>query len=215
MLSSRPDGDLLPARARPATAAVVLLAVAVVAVLAVRFADTGPAGMSALDRALVRPRFPGRSALEALIWIGSPPVVITIAAVTVVGAFWQGQRRFAALALLGPGLTGLLTTVLKPVVGRTIADGELCYPSGHTGGAAALGLLVAFALIRIRRVGPAQAGLLLFAVSAVPAAIAGTGMVLLGAHYPTDVIGGYATAAACGLGSALLIDVLARRGRRS
>jgi undecaprenyl-diphosphatase len=209
VLRGRPDGDLLPAGLRRWAALAVLLAAGAFAVLAVRFAGTGPAGMSRVDRAFLRPRFHGRSALEALTWVGAPQTVITVAVLSSAVAFWRGRRRLAAVALLGPGLTGAATTLLKPVVDRTIDEGELAFPSGHTAGAAALGLLAAIAVIGALRPPPLGA-LALLAAGAIPAAIAGTGMVLLGAHYPTDVLGGYATAIIAVLVSALLVDGLAR-----
>jgi undecaprenyl-diphosphatase len=187
----------------------VLLAAGAFAVLAVRFAGTGPDGMSQLDRAFLRPRFHGRSALEALVWIGEPVTVVAVAVLSAAVAFWLGRRRLAVVALLGPGLTGAATTLLKPVIDRTVADGELAFPSGHTAGAAALGLVAALATIGLLRPRPAGA-LALLAASVVPAMIAGTGMVLLGAHYPTDVLGGYAAAVAVVLATALMVDAAAR-----
>jgi len=187
----------------------VLLAAVVFAVLVARFAGTGPDGMSQVDRALLRPRFHGRSALEALVWIGTPETVIAVAGLSAAVAFWQGRRRLAAIALLGPGLTGATTTLLKPVIDRTIVDGELAFPSGHTAGATALGLVAAIAVVGLLRPRPAGA-LAVLAASAVPAMIVGTGMVLLGAHYPTDVLGGYTAAVAVVLSTALVVDAAAR-----
>jgi undecaprenyl-diphosphatase len=209
VLRGRPDGDLLPAGVRRWAALAVLLAAGTFAVLAVRFAGTGPDDMSRVDRAFLRPRFRGRSVLEALTWIGAPETVVAVAVLASAVAFWLGRRRLAAVALIGPGLTGLATTLLKPVIDRTVVDGELAFPSGHTAGAAALGLVAAIAVIGVLRPRPAGA-LALLAASVVPAAIAGTGMVLLGAHYPTDVLGGYATAVAVVLGVALAVDAAAR-----
>jgi membrane-associated phospholipid phosphatase len=186
----------------------VLLAVGTFAVLAARFAGTGPDGMSRVDRAFLRPRFHGRSVLEALTWIGAPETVVAVAVLASAVAFWLGRRRLAAVALIGPGLTGLATTSLKPMIDRTIVDGELAFPSGHTAGAAALGLVAAIAVIGVLR--PRPGALALLAASVVPAAIAGTGMVLLGAHYPTDVLGGYTVAVAVVLGVALAVDAAAR-----
>jgi undecaprenyl-diphosphatase len=187
-----------------------VLAVAVDVVLTVRFAGTGPAGASRIDRALIRPRVFGRSPLEPLIWIGEPVVVVVLALATAVLAAWYGRRRLAALAVLGPGLTGIATTALKPIIDRTIGPAdELSFPSGHTAGAAALGLVAALAICAVARPRPRTTLALLATLPLGPAALAGTGMVLLGAHYPTDVIGGFATAVAIVLGCALVLDAAA------
>jgi len=187
----------------------VLLAAGAFAVLAFRFAGTGPEAMSRLDRALMHPRFHGRSALEALTLIGAPETVVAVAVLSAAIALLRGRHRLAAVALIGPALTGAATTLLKPLIDRTVADGALAFPSGHTAGAAALGLVATIALIGVLRPGPTGA-LALLAAGSVPAAITGTSMVLLGAHYPTDVLGGYATAVIAVLGSALLLDRLAQ-----
>jgi len=54
-----------------------------------------------------------------------------------------GRRRLAALAVLGPGLAGVATTVLKPAIGRQLdvpAGLWFSFPSGHTAGAAAIAI---------------------------------------------------------------------------
>jgi membrane-associated phospholipid phosphatase len=53
------------------------------------------------------------------------------------------------------------------------------------------------------------------AVLAVTCAVAGggavgTGMVIIGAHYPTDVVGGFCAAVAAVLGVALVLDLAVR-----
>ncbi|HZG90710.1 MAG TPA: phosphatase PAP2 family protein [Pseudonocardia sp.] len=116
------------------------------------------------------------------------------------------------LAIVGPGLTGLATTTLKPLIGRTF-NGEFAFPSGHTGGATALGLVAALLVIRAVRAEHA-AGATLVAVGTVVSG--GTmALALIGGqeHYPTDTVGGFFVAVAVVLLSALTIDWSAGRLR--
>jgi len=67
--------------------------------------------------------------------------------------------------------------------------------------------LLAAAALRLRPPGTAA----LAGVCAVLAGgVVGTGMVLLGSHYPTDVVGGFCTAVAAVLVVALALDTASR-----
>jgi len=113
---------------------------------------------------------------------------------------------------VGPGVTGVATTLLKPALGRTIGQGY-AFPSGHTGGATALGLVAALLLVSLVRPGRAG-GLTMLAVGAsVAGGCVGAAMVAADAHYPTDIVGGYCTAVVVVLGGALVLDALSWRGR--
>lgn len=197
----------------------VLLAIAVAAaVLAVLSGlvagESWPSRLDlGVDRIVTRHRVVGMSIAEMMTWLGAPTTVIVVAAATCIAALLVRRWRLAALAVLGPGLTGLATTGLKPLIGRTIGDGDLAFPSGHTAGATALGLAIAIAVITLIRPGH-RATLVVLAVGAsLPGAVAGVGMVLVKAHYPTDTVGGFATALVVVLCSALVLDAVARRRR--
>jgi membrane-associated phospholipid phosphatase len=119
------------------------------------------------------------------------------AAALVAVALARGRPR-SALAVLGVlGGAAVTTQLLKPLLAAPrvhdtpaaafLSDGT--WPSGHTTGVTAIALcLVLVAPARLRRPAVAAAGLALFAV---PAAI-----LVTGAHYPSDVLGGYLVAAA-------------------
>ena len=114
------------------------------------------------------------------------------------------------VAVLGPGLTGLATTVTKPLVGRVLHDAYV-YPSGHTGGATAMGLVMALLLVQLLRPSPARAGLLLTGFALLVGGTVGVVVVAKGWHYATDAIGGFLVAVAAVLVCALLLDVLPHR----
>jgi undecaprenyl-diphosphatase len=116
------------------------------------------------------------------------------------------------LALAGPGLTGLITTFGKPVIDRTIGHhGGLAFPSGHTGGATSLALVVALIVAAALRLGAAGTAVLATVCAVGAGGAVGAGMVVRGAHYPTDVVGGFCTGVAAVLVVALALDVVARR----
>jgi undecaprenyl-diphosphatase len=115
---------------------------------------------------------------------------------------------------VGPGLTGVATTTLKPIIGRTI-DGAFAFPSGHTGGATALGVVAALLVVTVLGTATGASAFLVAAgalVSGGPMALA---LVAYRAHYPTDTVGGFCVAVAVVLTSALVIERWPRRRRSS
>lgn len=128
------------------------------------------------------------------------------AAVLLAARLW---RSAAALAL-AVGLTQIVVQLVKEAVSRprppaneAIADaGGFSFPSGHAATSAALfGVLALVAIHNLR--GPAR----VCAACAGLVVIAGVGLsrVLLGAHYPTDVVAGWMTGAAVAVASVALL----------
>ncbi len=143
--------------------------------------------------------------------VGEPATVIAGAVLLAGWCLRTGRRPLAAVVVLGPGLTGLAETILKPVVGRTIADGSLAFPSGHTAGATALGLaaaLVVAAVVRERRAAWLTG---LTVVTAVGAGTVALGLIGEHAHYPTDTIGGLCLAVVVTVLTVLGVDRVAAR----
>lgn len=152
-------------------------------------------------------RFFGR-----VIEFGSPPFVVLVGGLLAGLCLLLGRRRLAVLAIVGPGLTGLATTVFKPLFGRTIGDpAGFAYPSGHTGGATAIALVGALLLVSLVPAGRGAALALVGAAVLLAGGAVGAGMVTVGAHYPTDTVGGFCVAVAIGLGAASVIDRVADR----
>ncbi len=213
------DRTVLPDGSRRVAAAVVVLAVTIFAVLAVRYAGESTAGGvdGHLDRAVDALPATGHGLARAVTVFGSPPVVTVAAGALALLCLLARKPRGALLAVAGPGLTGLVTTFGKPVVDRTIGREEsLAFPSGHTGGATSLALVCALLLAAALELRALDTLLLAAAAAVVAGGAVGTGMVVAGAHYPTDVVGGFCTAVACVLGVVLLLDAvtLGRRARQ-
>ena len=109
------------------------------------------------------------------------------------GCAWFGYRREwsrAALMLVAPELIVAINTwLLKPLWHRHLHD-YLAYPSGHTVH------LVAIATAFIVLTDSPRARAVVLTVSVVGLAAAAVGMIALGYHLPTDILGGIAAAIA-------------------
>lgn len=120
--------------------------------------------------------------------------------------------RAAVLVIAGVALTVGTTTLLKHVVGRTIhGDDNLSYPSGHTAFATALALVVALLATGRLGLGMTAGTSLVLGAALVAGAAMGWAQVVLGAHYPTDALGGWCTALVVIPATAWLVDRTADR----
>ena len=154
----------------------------------------------------------GSGLYDLLRWVELTFGTIGMTVLTVVtGALLlaKGYRRAALVAVLVPLLTSLATTGLKLWIGRERPPWQdpehllstQSFPSGHASSAAALGgVLCVLALMLVRRAGMRR--LVYAAVGVLVLAIC-LDRVLLGRHYPSDVVAGVL------LGAAVLLTVLA------
>jgi membrane-associated phospholipid phosphatase len=191
---------------RPAAVAVTLAALGFV-VLAAHYAGGSTAGrFDTHIEGMVGALTPGKNrVLSAVVILGNPLPVATATLALSGICLMLGRYRLALLAVVGPGLTGVATTLFKPLIGRTL-EGGFIYPSGHAGAATALGLIAALLLVNVLRPGPWVSAALLTAGAALTGGAMAVALVAGGFHYPTDTAGGFCMAIAVVVGTALLLE---------
>jgi membrane-associated phospholipid phosphatase len=142
------------------------------------------------------------------------PLLILLAAVAVLG-LRLGRRReviAAAVVVAGANLTTqLLKTTLEHARHKAFEHGvELpwpnSFPSGHTTAAASIAVALLLVVPALHRRRAAAVGLLL--TSAV-----GISVVVLGWHYPSDVLGGFLVVSAWGFSAVAYLRLRADRDR--
>lgn len=214
MMSPTNHEVLLPVPLRrPALVAISLAAVAFVT-LAIRYADASMAGELDNRITAVTDKFgpDQRAVLRHLVLLGEPWVVGILTIILVLAGLRLHRRRLALLAVVGPLLTGVATTVVKPLDGRVIGpSADLSFPSGHTGAAAALGLVAALMLTNALSLRPSLAITTVLLGALVPGGVMAVALVASHWHYPTDTVGGLCAAISIVLGSALFIEHIAER----
>ncbi|GAA3482139.1 phosphatase PAP2 family protein [Streptomyces yanii] len=220
-MTGRPAPGVLPPSLRAWLGLIAALAALVVVVLGVLYAGHDKPGrvdgwfQSAVDG--VRP--PWRNVALATDFWGEPAGAEMLVVAAVTGCLLLRRPRAGVLIVAGVGLSVGTATLLKHLVGRTIhGDGNLSYPSGHTAFFTALALVVALLATGRLGLGRTAGTSLVLAAALVAGAAMGWAQVALGAHYSTDVLGGWCTALAVVPATAWLVDRIAGRmadvGRR-
>jgi membrane-associated phospholipid phosphatase len=181
-----------------------LIAANLLAVAVLTVAVTEIAVVTQLDVAITR-EIQGWAAgwltelVNGITALGGSQVVIWVTAAALIGLVSLRHWRGAAALLLAVATTQATVLAAKAVMARPRPAGEMAiadpsgwsFPSGHS--ATAVALYVTLALIATtiwrRRLHPAIA----FAVAGTIVALVGLSRIYLGAHYPTDVLAGWAT----------------------
>ncbi|GGT97609.1 phosphatase PAP2 family protein [Streptomyces coeruleorubidus] len=216
-MTGRPPPAVLPSPLRAWLGLIAALAALVVVALGVRYAGHDEPGR--MDRWVIQPtadsvRPPWRRLALATDFLGEPAGAAMLVVAAVAGCLLLRRPRAAVFIVAGAALAVGTTKVLKPVVGRTIHDGHLSYPSGHTAFLTALALMVALLAAGRLGLGRTAGTSLVLAAALVAGAAMGWAQVALGAHYPTDVLGGWCTALAVIPATAWLVDRTADARRR-
>ncbi|MFJ6070804.1 phosphatase PAP2 family protein [Streptomyces sp. NPDC093065] len=154
---------------------------------------------------------PWRHVALATDFLGEPVGAVLLAGAVVTGCLVLRQPKAAVFVVTGAGLTVGATTLLKPVVGRTIHGDNLSYPSGHTAFLTAVALMVSLLAAGRLRLGRAAGVAFVFAAGLVGGAVMGWAQVVLGSHYATDTLGGWCAALAVLPVTAWLVDRTADR----
>lgn len=174
---------------------VVLMAVTIVIGVLVTFGVGGPVDRSLLKSLALRQHVASEGLVGTVQWIswfgeaGQRSLVMALFALWLV---WRGRRWSALVMLIAPPLAGVGSSILKEVFARERPDvvphldvvTNLAYPSGHATNAMALYLLAALLMTERRR-------WLWVSLGVATALLIGTTRVLLGVHWPSDVLGGW------------------------
>ncbi|MGP9023050.1 phosphatase PAP2 family protein [Streptomyces sp. BR1] len=201
---------VLPPSLRQWLGLIVALATLVVVVIGVLYAGHDQPGR--VDRWIVEPtadsvRPPWRRVALALDFLGEPVGSAMLVGAVVVGCLLLRLPRAAVFVVAGVGMAVGTATLLKHLVGRTIhGDGNLSYPSGHTAFFTSLALVVALPATGRLGLGRMPGTLFVLAAALVGGGAMGWAQVALGAHYPTDVLGGWCTALAVVPATGWLVD---------
>lgn len=214
----RVDGKVLPGRpVLPRelrgplfTAATVTALVAIV--LGVSYAGSSTAGsLDAWARGLVADASDrGRDLAFLVDFSGEPVGALLLVSLLTVLCLVLRRYRLAALAVASP-VPAALTTVLKPVVDRTINGDFLAFPSGHTALAAALGFVFGLLVADLFKAGRTPSTLVVLGGTVLTGVEMGWAQVTLNAHYATDTLGGLCVSVAVMPVLARVTDVAADR----
>lgn len=154
-----------------------------------------------------------RALLRAMLMPTEPVLLLIVIGLIAMLAVARHRPRLAVLAVTGPLLAVSVTSgVLKPMFGRTINNGSLAFPSGHTAGMVSVLTVVVLAVVGGARP-PWRASLTVFAIvgALVISVVGATGLIGMKYHYVTDTVGGACMAIATVLGLAFAIDWVANK----
>lgn len=202
---------MLPPALRRRLAVIAVIAALVAGVFGAVYAGDGePGGVDARVGAAVYGA--GWQVAQAVDFLGDPGGAALLAVGGAAVCLLMRWPRAAVFVVAGPGAAAGTTTLLKPLVGRTIhGDENLSYPSGHTAFLTAFALTVALLVAGRLGLGRTAGPALVLGVALVAGAAMGWAQVAMGSHYPTDALGGWCTALAVVPATAWTVDAVCRK----
>jgi undecaprenyl-diphosphatase len=149
---------------------------------------------------------------------GAAPLLALVAVVAAALLWWRGARLLVAVApAMALGLAGAAAAVAKQIVGRErppvglrlLRETEPSFPSGHATDSTALYLTLALvvSVFVFRR--PIARAATAFAGVVLPAAV-GVSRLVLGVHWPSDVLAGWALGVTTSLVVVLVVAASSR-----
>jgi undecaprenyl-diphosphatase len=150
---------------------------------------------------------------QALVQLGNVETLIVVAIVIGLLLRWRGLRLILCVAPLASLLVaGTLVTIMKATIGRSgplqqfhfAASDRGSFPSGHSADTMSLGIGLAIVLVAVLVRRPTER-VAVFGFALAFSAAVGMSTLVLGVHWPTDVIAGWAV----GLGAAVAVATLA------
>ena len=185
---------------RPSTAVAILALVGVMVVALVALIDAG--AMRPFDQAVIgsvraAPLVAPLAWLQAATQLGSTVWVFSLAVLVGLVEVVRGRARVGIAAAAAIGLGALANSTIKLVVARPrpdlltpiVVEPGYSFPSGHSLSAMVAYGVIAVLVARSGLPGPARG--VIIGLLGVLVAVVGLSRVYLGAHYPTDVIGGW------------------------
>jgi membrane-associated phospholipid phosphatase len=144
---------------------------------------------------------------SAATWGGTAFILLPITMITAWYLWERRGRRVVVPVVIAPAIAPLLTGVIKLAYGRERPTGAMVkamgssFPSGHTTAATAVALTLCYVLVQ-ERLAPKT----LIAVAIAFALLVGASRIYLGAHWSSDVLGGWAVGTAIAGASAALFE---------
>jgi len=189
------DGKVSPAKPISGRSGAVLLVLALVLGLLVTFGIGQQTDRTILKALAFRQNVTSDVLIAAAQWVtwAGAAGQRTFAMVVCAGWLVWHKRTYPALVMLvAPPLAGATSSILKEAFGRARPDvvphldivTNLSFPSGHATNVMATLLLASLLLAKKRR-------LAWVTLALVGAAAIGASRILLGVHWPSDVIGGW------------------------
>ena len=146
--------------------------------------------------------------------LGSPAILGLFVLITSTFLFLAGKRRLSIFMLLAAGGGTFAVTILKEAFARPrpqlMPDGVFVYTASFPSGHAMVSAVVYLTLgAIIARLAPrAVLKLYIMTVAIILTVLVGFSRIYLGAHWPSDVLAGWAVGAAWALGGGALAQIM-------